>query len=985
MHQPDEDLPDPISQELWVAIDRPRQQWPIAVEAVCARHRAWEKQVRTRFASLVADAERLGQGDTLHLSARPRVLDDLARDARARPRISTGDVAPEIPNSADLAVPGKYRLLSQLDAGGIGVVYAGRDEDLGRDVALKFLQPEYANDPQSVRRFVAEAQLAGQLQHPGIVPVYDIGVAGEQPFFAMKLVEGEAFRALLARRQAPLDDLPRHLAIFAQVCQAVAYAHARGVIHRDLKPGNVMIGAFGEVQVLDWGMGKVLPPASSAETIAHEPQPEQRRVETFRSREYDRSLGSVGTVSGTPAYMSPEQAAGDNHRLDARTDVFALGSILCEILTGRPAYHSDNPDTEQRQNEVYEMARAARLDDARGRLSRSGAEPALVELANVCLSPDPAERPRDASAVAAQVTEYLAAVEQRAQEAKVAAETQRVRAEGEMVRARVATRQRRVAVSLAAVMAVAVAVAIWQWRIAAGAAASLRVQTRLAQQNEQKANDKTTEAESEKQRANREAAENTAMAARIAASDGRWVEAVAGFERASALGHVDPVALDIGRYEALEALGRMAEAVEVLDQLASRAQHGPHAAKVALLRGSGMVDVDRDQALALIRQAQELDAIGSSRLAPSDRAFAEAMLATDLDAIHDHLRAALTHDRRHLPSLSLLGLILLFRGEAEVALRFADEYQLLLPEAPEPVWLRILSLAVLARFDAAREQLRALEQSKRAETAPILSVSVEACESIEQVLGDKLRSVAGTLVARLPQSSRVVPPPQPNQSPAAAATDDLLSLLKTIGPRLLKILIAIQRLDVASDADDGVRLRLHPWVLEHYGKTKFLGTMRSIVQEKPASEGEGLPEAMIVLASDAMRHRVGPRPLRGMTAALPAVRRWDAMLAIVTAADPTQRAKAIAAALALPLSEEELLTYALIAVNLDLPNCWILADRFLLRWADLHGQTPRWRLLRAEVQLARGARAEALELVKQTPAVPPDDAWVRSLEARLSK
>ena len=137
---------------------------------------------------------------------------------------------------------------------------AGRDGDLGRDLAVKVLLEAHKDKPELIRRFVEEAQIGGQLQHPGVVPIYELGTfADRRPFFTMKLVKGQTLAYLLQGRTDPADDLPRFLSIFEQVCQTMAYAHTRGVIHRDLKPSNVMVGGFGEVQVMDWGLAKVLP------------------------------------------------------------------------------------------------------------------------------------------------------------------------------------------------------------------------------------------------------------------------------------------------------------------------------------------------------------------------------------------------------------------------------------------------------------------------------------------------------------------------------------------------------------------------------------------------------------------------------------------------------------------------------------------------------------------------------------------------------
>ncbi|MFO0956321.1 MAG: serine/threonine-protein kinase [Isosphaeraceae bacterium] len=228
---------------------------------------------------------------------------------------------------------GRYEVAGELARGGIGVVLKGRDRDLGREVALKVLRAEHANNPAMVRRLVEEAQIGGQLQHPGILPVYELGLdSARRPFFAMKLVRGRTLAALLDEREALDADQGRFLAIFEAICQAVAYAHARGVIHRDLKPSNVMVGAFGEVQVVDWGLAKVLARGGPNSTG---PDSGPTAVATVRSGDTD-SRSEAGSILGTPSYMPPEQARGEVDSLDERSDVFSLGAILCEILTGLP-------------------------------------------------------------------------------------------------------------------------------------------------------------------------------------------------------------------------------------------------------------------------------------------------------------------------------------------------------------------------------------------------------------------------------------------------------------------------------------------------------------------------------------------------------------------------------------------------------------------------------------------------------------------------
>ena len=286
--------------------------------------------------------------------------------------------------------PSRYQLLGEIARGGMGAVIRGRDVDLGRDLAIKVQLESHRDDPEMLRRFVEEAQIGGQLQHPGIVPVYDLGsFADRRAFFAMKLVRGRTLSALLRERPDPSTDLPRFLGIFEQVCQTIAYAHARGVIHRDLKPSNVMVGAFGEVQVMDWGLAKVLKEGGAIDDEAASHHQDAGVVRTVRSGS-DAADSRAGSVLGTPAYMPPEQARGELDRLDERADVFGLGAILCEILTGPPPFVGGTAA------ELRDRSARGDLSDAHSRLASCGAEAELLDLARSGLRPDPDERPRDA-------------------------------------------------------------------------------------------------------------------------------------------------------------------------------------------------------------------------------------------------------------------------------------------------------------------------------------------------------------------------------------------------------------------------------------------------------------------------------------------------------------------------------------------------------------------------------------------------------------
>jgi serine/threonine protein kinase len=248
--------------------------------------------------------------------------------------LGTADYSPAGPAAAETRpepdtteARGHFTLLQEYARGGMSRIWVARDNDLNREVAIKELRTEIGPNSGVYRLFLREAQITAQLQHPNIIPVYGLGhrSQNETPFLIMPLVRGSSLQAAIAEhhRGAPRGAAPhRLLTVFVTVCHTLDYAHRHGVIHRDPKSANVLLGQYGEVLVIDWGLAKLLGSQDDLPAVG---------VTALAAGEGTRT----GSVVGTLAYMAPEQALGLTQAIDARTDVYVLGAVLFEILTGQ--------------------------------------------------------------------------------------------------------------------------------------------------------------------------------------------------------------------------------------------------------------------------------------------------------------------------------------------------------------------------------------------------------------------------------------------------------------------------------------------------------------------------------------------------------------------------------------------------------------------------------------------------------------------------
>ena len=286
----------------------------------------------------------------------PRHRRDL-RPSRLRLDRAVAERTPRFAPSTATSDGHRFRILRPHARGGLGAVFVALDEELHREVALKQILDHHADDPTSRTRFVLEAEITGGLEHPGIVPVYGLGSYGDgRPYYAMRFVRGDSLKDAIASFHAdesPKADpgkrslaLRRLLRRFVDVCNAIDYAHTRGVLHRDIKPANVIVGKHGETLVVDWGLAKAMGRSETGSTS------DERTLMPSSASGSAETL--PGSVLGTPAYMSPEQAAGDLDRLGSQSDVYSLGATLYCLLVGRPPFEG---------NDVGAILRAVRNGD----------------------------------------------------------------------------------------------------------------------------------------------------------------------------------------------------------------------------------------------------------------------------------------------------------------------------------------------------------------------------------------------------------------------------------------------------------------------------------------------------------------------------------------------------------------------------------------------------------------------------------------------
>ncbi len=680
-------------------------------ELFCARHPQLEAQLRelqSAHAQLVEVASRLGQGRGERSGARADAGEAGGPWARVVARLSARARDGE-----------RYEVKGPINRGGMGVIYEVYDRDLRRKLAMKVVRDSGVDArafASKLGRFLEEAQVTGQLEHPGIVPIHDLGVdALGRVYFTMKLVDGKHLREVfeLARKGLEGWTEMRVLQALLRVCEAVEFAHSRGVIHRDLKPENIMVGRFGETYVMDWGLAKLRAQLEQAERAVSSDR---------RDAVHDSSSASMytheGQGVGTPSYMPPEQALGRLDEVDERSDVYALGAILYHLIAGRAPYSTPG-----------ELVAGAEL------LARviAGPPQALAELAP------------DAASELVAIADKAMSRSRGARYGSVRdfADDLRAYTEGRVVRAhrtgvvvelrKWIARNRALAAALALALVGGLATAGVEWRRTIEAAQSQLATSRLE-----------AERSAERERLLREQSLAAELAtADMAAQRGAWEEVLAAVGRARERGHADEADALCREVEAwiAQSHGELADAG--LARLAEMPLSGASQARALVLRAMRLATTTgrQEECIAVATQALAAGASGA------DRAFVQALLAPTTDGALAHLKAALEIQPYHSLANDLLMSLLILSGRYDEALEQSAQFARLYPDDPRPHSGLAVSLLMLGRRDEALAELERAREGLDADAASSLAGMVEMLIAFGDAPPDSL--LDGSLLFRM--------------------------------------------------------------------------------------------------------------------------------------------------------------------------------------------------------------------------------------------
>jgi tetratricopeptide (TPR) repeat protein/predicted Ser/Thr protein kinase len=554
----------------------------------------------------------------------------------------------------EILVPG-YEILGEIGRGGMGVVYKARQEGLERLVALKMILAGSHAGPDELLRFRVEAETVARLQHPNVVQVYQVGEQDGLPYLSLEFVNGENLDTKLGGMPQP----PREAAaLLEKVARAIHKAHEHGVVHRDLKPGNILITEDGEPKVTDFGLAKRL--------------------------DVDMGQTRTGTIMGAPAYMAPEQAAGKSKEIGPAADIYALGVILYEMLTGRPPFQGTT---------VLETLDQVRLQEP---ISPKRLQPKLPrELETICLKcleKAPNRRYPTAQELADDLGRFLA---------------------GEPIKARhTAAWERAIKWAKRKPMAASFLGAIVLGTLGVFLSAAIA----WGQRNR---------AVNSEVKLREQYAQSLADAGQLAVRRGNWREALNNYDLALEAGHPDTVGLRLGKIRAWLAINDAETAVEQVEALAGERDLGDYAGQVALLQGDLVLGIDDAKATRFIRQALAL------KLPAAQEAYAQGLLSENTLTAMKCFERTIETDPYHRDARALRGLLLLTLGRADEAKMEFHVSQALFPEDPTFQVFQALLAAQQRNFlEATRILESARGQLGEADTA-LLIAALEVWKSVD--------------------------------------------------------------------------------------------------------------------------------------------------------------------------------------------------------------------------------------------------------------
>jgi serine/threonine protein kinase len=828
----------------------------------------------------------------------------------------------------------KYQIQERMAEGGQGDVWKVWDYELRRCVAMKRLRPEAVASEPAVYRFLAEAQITAQLEHPGVLPIFDAGLDPDgRPFYTTQLLPGATLAELWRKvpdRGAKLSELRPALELLLRVCDVMAYAHSRGVIHRDLKPANVLVGAFGDVRVIDWGSAHVL---GSARKDFEEPfVPLNRQViQTDRGEAIwafaDSPLATA--QAGQPItvlFMPPEILAGHAHELGPQTDVYSLGVMLYHLFAGRPPYSDPGGQLPPR---AVLQERILAVPPAALRARRPGFSRDLAAICQKAMAHDQAAR--------------YASMAELADDLRAALEVRPVQARrpGPMVRLQKWVQRHPAYIVFAAILVAVISSGVSLTR-------GLRIERNVARQL-------------------------TALrSAELASRSGQWREALKHWDQAESAGYDDAGNLALHRAEAWTVLGEPARARALLQRLARRSDPGELRGTV-LLRLAEQQLFDQktaDQGAAQVREAMR------AGLAPADLALAQGLIADSTPRALELFRQALQlNPYSHAAHRHSLGLEFLL-GQRQEFQEHVRLFRILYPDDPAPRFLEASLLSIHGRLAEGEALLESLRDLSSPQVRQQLLAGLRAFASAASAFGlDTL--LATNRPAASPVEFFVAQGTAFGFTGYDAGQSPLrIPHLPCVRQGVLAGNEALRQLAIPFIGDPRAAAGQLKASWQHHPEALITAMAGLVLDQRPAESVHLLELKAELFQRAADSPSLLPK-LPRLCRFLAAQNQWKLANCPTPPAGVRQacRENLIRASRAEDLSAPECRACFDLAMDLEQVE---LARAFLLRWEGLAHTDPAFLRARVRLDLAAGALSNALQQLNRVLAQDPGDAWAKS-------